>query len=249
MSGVFDGQIAVVTGASRGIGRAIATELGLAGATVVGTATSQEGAAAVSEYFESAGIDGVGMVLNIGDADSVAEFAASVGDQYEAVTILVNNAGVTRDGLMMAMKEGQWDEVINTNLSGTYRVTKAFLRGMIKARQGRIINLSSVVASMGNAGQVNYAAAKAGLGGMTRSLAREVASRNITVNAVAPGFIETDMTNSLGDDQRESLASEIPLGRLGKAEDVAGLVAYLASPAAGYVTGQTIHVNGGMYLS
>ncbi|RLA09696.1 MAG: 3-oxoacyl-ACP reductase [Gammaproteobacteria bacterium] len=249
MNDSLNGQTAIVTGASRGIGKAVAMQLGRAGATVIGTATSDQGAAGISEDFKAAGIAGLGKVLNIGDAESVAEFAAAVGDEFDAVTILVNNAGITRDGLLMVMKEPQWEEVIDTNLGGTYRVTKAFLRGMIKARQGRIINLSSVVASMGNAGQVNYAAAKAGLGGLTRSLAREVASRNITVNAVAPGFIETDMTNALGEEQRADLASEIPLGRLGKADDVAGLVAYLASPAAGYITGQTIHVNGGMYLS
>lgn len=243
------GQVAVVTGASRGIGQAIAMHLGLAGATVIGTATSEQGADAISSALRAAGIVGMGKVLDIGAADSVVDFAAAVSEEFSAVTILVNNAGITRDGLMMAMKEPQWEEVIDTNLGGTYRVIKAFLRGMIKARQGRIINISSVVASMGNAGQVNYAAAKAGLGGLTRSLAREVASRNITVNAVAPGFIETDMTNALGAEQRENLASEIPLGRLGQADDVAGLVAYLASPGAGYITGQTIHVNGGMYLN
>jgi len=249
MSGLLEGQVAVVTGASRGIGQAIATQLGRAGATVVGTATSEQGADAVAGHLKAEGLMGAGLVLNIGDAESVTQFAKTVGEQFDAVTILVNNAGLTRDGLMMSMKEPQWDEVIDTNLSGTYRVTKAFLRGMIKARQGRIINLSSVVASMGNAGQVNYAAAKAGMGGMTRSLAREVASRNITVNAIAPGFIETDMTRALGEEQRENLAKEIPLGRLGQAEDIASLVGYLASPAAGYITGQTIHVNGGMYLS
>ena len=242
-------QVAVVTGASRGIGQAIAMHLGQAGATVIGTATSEQGAGAISSSLRAAGIAGAGKVLDIGVADSVVDFAAAVSEEFEAVTILVNNAGITRDGLMMAMKEPQWEVVIDTNLGGTYRVIKAFLRSMIKARQGRIINLSSVVASMGNAGQVNYAAAKAGVGGLTRSLAREVASRNITVNAVAPGFIETDMTNALSEEQRENLASEIPLGRLGQADDVAGLVAYLASPGAGYITGQTIHVNGGMYLS
>ncbi|MDF1817665.1 MAG: 3-oxoacyl-ACP reductase FabG [Immundisolibacteraceae bacterium] len=249
MSGLLEGQVAVVTGASRGIGQAIATQLGRAGATVVGTATSEQGADVVAGHLKAEGLMGAGLVLNIGDVESVTQFAKTVGEQFDAVTILVNNAGLTRDGLMMSMKEPQWDEVIDTNLSGTYRVTKAFLRGMIKARQGRIINLSSVVASMGNAGQVNYAAAKAGMGGMTRSLAREVASRNITVNAIAPGFIETDMTRALAEEQRQNLAKEIPLGRLGQAEDIASLVGYLASPAAGYITGQTIHVNGGMYLS
>ncbi|MBV1960669.1 MAG: 3-oxoacyl-ACP reductase FabG [Immundisolibacteraceae bacterium] len=242
-------QVAVVTGASRGIGQAIALQLAAAGATVVGTATSEQGAERISQAFSDAGATGVGMVLNIADADSVAAFSAAVAQQYAAPTILINNAGMTKDGLLMAMKEPQWDQVIDTNLSGTYRVTKAFLRGMIKARQGRIINISSVVASTGNAGQVNYAAAKAGLGGLTRSLAREVASRNITVNAVAPGFIETDMTDGLPEKQRESLAAEIPLGRLGSADDIAAMVGFLASPASSYITGQTIHVNGGMYLS
>lgn len=242
-------QVAVVTGASRGIGQAIALQLAAAGATVVGTATSEQGAERISQAFSDAGAIGVGMVLNIADADSVAAFSAAVVQQYAAPTILINNAGMTKDGLLMAMKEPQWDQVIDTNLSGTYRVTKAFLRGMIKARQGRIINISSVVASTGNAGQVNYAAAKAGLGGLTRSLAREVASRNITVNAVAPGFIETDMTDGLPEKQRESLAAEIPLGRLGSADDIAAMVGFLASPASSYITGQTIHVNGGMYLS
>ena len=242
-------QVAVVTGASRGIGQAIALQLAAAGATVVGTATSEQGAERISQAFSDAGATGVGMVLNIADADSVAAFSAAVVQQYATPTILINNAGMTKDGLLMAMKEPQWDQVIDTNLSGTYRVTKAFLRGMIKARQGRIINISSVVASTGNAGQVNYAAAKAGLGGLTRSLAREVASRNITVNAVAPGFIETDMTDGLPEKQRESLAAEIPLGRLGSADDIAAMVGFLASPASSYITGQTIHVNGGMYLS
>ncbi len=249
MNNSLDGQIAVVTGASRGIGRAIAMQLGEAGATVIGTATSDRGAAAIGKSLADAGIAGTGLVLQINDESSVEQFATAVREQYKTVGILINNAGITRDGLMMVMKPPQWDEVIDTNLSGTYRVIKAFLRGMIKARQGKIISVSSVVASMGNAGQVNYAAAKAGLEGLTRSLAREVASRNITVNAVAPGFIETDMTAALDDEQRANLATEIPLGRLGQAEDVAGLVAYLASPGSGYITGQTIHVNGGMYLN
>ncbi len=244
----LDQKVAVVTGASRGIGRAIATALADAGATVIGTATSETGADAITERFLANGHQGQGLVLTIDDADSVEQFFKTVSDRYEAVTILVNNAGVTRDGLMMAMKEAQWQSVIDTNLTGTYRITRAFLRGMIKARAGRIINISSVVASSGNAGQVNYAAAKAGLEGMTRALAREVASRNITVNSVAPGFIETDMTDALEAGQRERLAEEIPLGRLGQADDVAGLVGFLASAASSYITGQTIHVNGGMYL-
>ena len=248
MNQLLNNQVAVVTGASRGIGRAIALQLAAAGATVVGTATSEQGAAAISLALSDAGNSGVGMVLNIADVESVAEFASQVVQQYQPPTILINNAGITKDGLLMAMKEPQWGEVIDTNLGGTYRVSKAFLRGMIKARQGRIINISSVVASTGNAGQVNYAAAKAGLGGLTRSLAREVASRGITVNSVAPGFIETDMTDALPEKQRESLAAEIPLGRLGSADDIAGMVAFLASPAGSYITGQTIHVNGGMYL-
>lgn len=244
----LDQKVAVVTGASRGIGRAIATVLADAGATVIGTATSEAGADSITERFLANGHHGQGLVLTIDNADSVEQFFKIVSDRYEAVTILVNNAGVTRDGLMMAMKEAQWQSVIDTNLTGTYRITRAFLRGMIKARAGRIINISSVVASSGNAGQVNYAAAKAGLEGMTRALAREVASRNITVNSVAPGFIETDMTDALEAGQRERLAEEIPLGRLGQADDVAGLVGFLASAASSYITGQTIHVNGGMYL-
>ncbi|HAC32995.1 MAG TPA: 3-oxoacyl-ACP reductase [Gammaproteobacteria bacterium] len=244
----LDQKVAVVTGASRGIGRAIATVLADAGATVIGTATSEAGADSITERFLANGHQGQGLVLTIDNADSVEQFFKIVSDRYEAVTILVNNAGVTRDGLMMAMKEAQWQSVIDTNLTGTYRITRAFLRGMIKARAGRIINISSVVASSGNAGQVNYAAAKAGLEGMTRALAREVASRNITVNSVAPGFIETDMTDALEAGQRERLAEEIPLGRLGQADDVAGLVGFLASAASSYITGQTIHVNGGMYL-
>ena len=245
----LDGKVALITGASRGIGAAIADALGAAGAIVVGTATSEQGADRISQALKDAGATGVGMVLNIADAESVVDFAAKVVEQYQAPTILINNAGITKDGLLMAMKEPQWGDVIDTNLGGTYRVSKAFLRGMIKARQGRIINISSVVASTGNAGQVNYAAAKAGLGGLTRSLAREVASRGITVNSVAPGFIETDMTDALPEKQRQSLAAEIPLGRLGSAEDIAGLVGFLASPAGSYITGQTMHVNGGMYLS
>ncbi len=244
-----DKTIALVTGASRGIGRAIATRLGADGMTVIGTATSDGGAEAISAYFKEAGIEGEGMKLDVSDAESVNEVVSAITDKYGAVTVLVNNAGITRDNLLMRMKPEEWDAVINTNLSSLYLVCKACIRGMMKARGGRIINIASVVGSSGNAGQTNYAAAKAGMLGFTKSLAQELGSRNITVNAVAPGFIDTDMTRELPEAQREALLAAIPLGRLGAAEEVAAAVAFLASDDAAYVTGTTLHVNGGMYMA
>ncbi|BAO44356.1 3-oxoacyl-ACP reductase FabG [Thiolapillus brandeum] len=244
-----DKTIALVTGASRGIGRAIATRLGADGMTVIGTATSNAGAQAISDYFREAGIDGEGMTLDVSNTDSVNEVVSSIADKYGAVTVLVNNAGITRDNLLMRMKPEEWDAVINTNLSSLYRVCKACIRGMMKARGGRIVNIASVVGSSGNAGQTNYSAAKAGMLGFTRSLAQEIGSRGITVNAVAPGFIDTDMTRELPESQREALLSAIPLGRLGAAEEIASAVAFLASDDAAYVTGTTLHVNGGMYMA
>jgi len=245
----LDSKVALVTGASRGIGAAIALELGKSGATVIGTATSEKGAAAISAKLQDAGITGEGMVLNVTDPDSVAALLAAIQKKYAAPQILVNNAGITKDNLLMRMTDEQWFDVINTNLSAIFRLSKACLRGMMKARWGRIINISSVVGQMGNAGQTNYSATKAGVGGFTRSLAKEVGSRNITVNAVAPGFIDTDMTKELSDDQRALMLGAIPLARLGRPEEIAGVVNFLASDAAAYVTGDTLHVNGGMYMS
>ncbi len=242
-------EVALVTGASRGIGRAIAESLGRQGATVIGTATSESGAAGISEHFSAAGLEGGGAVLNVAEMDSVARLMRQVGDDYGAVTVLVNNAGVTRDNLLMRMKEDEWLTVLDTDLTSMYRMCKACVRGMIKAKRGRIVNITSVVGAMGNAGQSNYAAAKAGVIGFTKALARELASRAITVNAVAPGFIETDMTRRLSEEQRDALRGEIPLGRLGTPDDVAAVVAFLVAPAAGYITGETIHVNGGMYMA
>ena len=240
----FSGKIAVVTGASRGIGREIAAELRNAGADVFGTATSEKGAAGISEHLG----EGRGLVLNVADQASVDAFAEkvkAVGDH----DILVNNAGITRDGLLMRMKDSDWDDVISTNLSSVYRMSKVFLRGMMKKRYGRIVSVSSVVGLMGNAGQTNYAAAKAGIIGFTRSLAKEVASRGITVNAVAPGFIATDMTAALTDEQKQKISAEIPSGRLGSAADIANAVLFLASDASSYITGDVINVNGGMYMA
>ncbi len=242
-------QIALVTGASRGIGQAIARALGSAGATVIGTATSDGGAQAISDYLADAGISGRGLRLDVSDPDSVAACVKQVNTDFGAPDILVNNAGITRDGLLMAMKEEQWEAVINTNLTSIYRMSKAVIRGMMKKRNGRIISISSVVGASGNPGQTNYAAAKAGLVGFSKALAREVGSRNITVNAVAPGFIDTDMTRELDDKQKDALLAQIPLGRLGAAEEIAATVLFLASPGAAYITGETIHVNGGMYMS
>lgn len=242
-------EVALVTGASRGIGRAIAAALGRAGATVVGTATSPAGAEAVGAAFAAAGIKGRGIVLDVSsDADVDAAFA-DIAAHEGAVTILVNNAGITRDGLLLRMKIEDWQQVIDTDLTSLYRCSKACLRGMMKARRGRIVNIGSVVGLMGNPGQANYCAAKAGLVGFTRALAREVGSRGITVNAVAPGFIETDMTAALSPGQRDSLVQQIPLERLGAADDIAATVLFLCSPGAGYITGEVINVNGGMYMA
>lgn len=242
-------QVALVTGASRGIGHAIALALGAADATVIGTATSEAGAARIAEALAAADIKGTGMVLDVGDADSVATCVKRVTDEFGAPDILVNNAGITRDNLLMMMKDDQWNDIINTNLTSVYRMSKAVLRPMMKKRAGRIINISSVVGATGNPGQTNYAAAKAGLVGFGKSLAREIGSRGITVNTVAPGFIDTDMTRELAEEQREALAKQIPLGRLGAVEEIAAVVVFLASPSAGYITGETIHVNGGMFMA
>jgi 3-oxoacyl-[acyl-carrier protein] reductase len=242
---ILNGQVALVTGASRGIGAAIAEALVAVGATVIGTATSEQGAAQVSERL---GERGRGAVLDIASDESVQALFADMQKEEGAPTIVVNNAGITRDNLLLRMKADEWDEVLSTNLSGTYRVCKASLRGMMKARHGRVINIASVIGVMGNAGQANYAAAKAGIIGFSKSLAREVGSRNITVNVIAPGFIDTDMTRVLGDEQRETMLAQIPLGRLGLAADVAAAVTFLASDAAAYITGETLHVNGGMLM-
>jgi 3-oxoacyl-[acyl-carrier protein] reductase len=242
-------QIALVTGASRGIGQAIAVALGARGATVVGTATTDAGAQAITEYLAGARVRGKGARLDVKDTARIDAVIAEAEQAYGSISILVNNAGITRDNLAMRMKETEWDEVIDTNLKSMFWLSKAVLRGMMKARSGRIINISSVVGSSGSAGQINYSAAKAGIGGMTRSLAREIGSRGITVNCVAPGFIDTDMTRALPQAQREALLQQIPLGRLGTPEEVAAAVAFLASPQAAYITGVTLHVNGGMYMS
>lgn len=246
---ILQGEIALVTGASRGIGQCIALALGKQGATVVGTATSDKGAESISAYLAKNGITGQGMALNVTDADSVTQMLASMTEVFAMPSILINNAGITRDNLLMRMKEEEWNDIISTNLTSVYRMTKACMRAMTKARKGRIISISSVVGASGNAGQTNYAAAKAGLIGFTKSLAREVGARGITVNAVAPGFIDTDMTRALPDAQREALLGSIPLNRLGQPEEIAAAVAFLASPGAAYITGETLHVNGGMYMS
>ncbi|RYY75499.1 MAG: 3-oxoacyl-ACP reductase FabG [Gammaproteobacteria bacterium] len=242
-------KVALVTGASRGIGAAIAEQLGKAGAIVIGTATSESGAEKISARFAEIGIRGAGKVLNVTDGDSVAALLKSVTEEFGAPSILVNNAGITKDNLLMRMSDEEWFDVINTNLSAVYRLSKGVLRGMMKARWGRIINISSVVGSMGNPGQSNYAATKAGVSGFARSLAAEVGSRNITVNTVAPGFIDTDMTKVLPEEQKQQLLSRIPLGRLGSPEEIAAVVVFLAGDAGGYISGETIHVNGGMYMS
>ncbi|MCF7982505.1 MAG: 3-oxoacyl-ACP reductase FabG [Pseudomonadales bacterium] len=244
----IEGKVALVTGATRGIGKAIAAELSARGVIVIGTATSDAGASSIKQHLATLGNKGTGMVLNVSDTESVKQAFEFMANNYGAPSIVVNNAGVTRDNIMLRMKDDEWDEVINTNLTSIYRVTKAALRAMTKGRWGRIINISSVVGSMGNAGQANYAASKAGLEGFTRALAREVASRDITVNAVAPGFIDTDMTKDLPEAHKESLLTQIPANRLGRAEEIAATVGFLASDAAAYITGETIHVNGGMYM-
>jgi 3-oxoacyl-[acyl-carrier protein] reductase len=247
MSGFMSlqGKIALVTGASRGIGKAIAEQLVELGATVIGTATSENGAQKISEYL---GDNGKGRVLNVTENESIAQLFVDIKADYGTVDILVNNAGITRDNLMMRMKDDEWQSIIDTNLTSVFRLSKAVMRGMMKARNGRIINIGSVVGSMGNAGQVNYAAAKAGLLGFTKSMAREVASRGITVNAVAPGFIDTDMTQELTDEQKQDIFGQVPAKRLGQPSEIAAAVAFLASEQAAYITGETLHVNGGMYM-
>ncbi|MDP9583266.1 UNVERIFIED_ORG: 3-oxoacyl-[acyl-carrier protein] reductase [Burkholderia contaminans] len=249
MEKTLDKQVAIVTGASRGIGRAIALELARLGATVIGTATSESGAAAITVGFAEAGVTGRGAVLNVNDAAAAEALIDATVKEFGALHVLVNNAGITQDQLAMRMKDEDWDAVIDTNLKSVFRLSRAVLRPMMKARGGRIINITSVVGSAGNPGQANYAAAKAGVAGMTRALAREIGSRGITVNCVAPGFIDTDMTKTLPEEQQAALKTQIPLGRLGSPEDIAHAVAFLASPQAGYITGTTLHVNGGMYMS
>lgn len=245
----LDNEIALVTGASRGIGRAIALELGARGATVIGTATTESGAQAIDATLAEAGVKGAGRVLNVTDPDSIEALMKAIAGEFGAPSILVNNAGITRDNLLMRMKDEEWNAVIDTNLNSVFRLSKACLRAMMKARHGRIINIASVVGATGNPGQTNYAAAKAGMIGFAKSLAREVGSRGITVNTVAPGFIDTDMTRALAEEQRAALLDNIPLGRLGAAEDIARAVAFLASPDAAYITGETLHVNGGMHMA
>jgi 3-oxoacyl-[acyl-carrier protein] reductase len=245
---MLENDTALVTGASRGIGRAIALELGRQGARVIGTATSEAGASAIDAFLAEAGITGRGLVLDVARADSVERCFKDIEAQEGVPSILVNNAGVTKDGLLMRMSAEDWQTVIDTDLSAVYRTCKAVMRGMMKARRGRIVNIASVIGVMGNAGQCNYAAAKAGMIGFTKSLAREVGSRNITVNVVAPGFVVTDMTDALSEESRAALLGQVPLARLGSAEDIAHAVAFLASPRASYITGETLHVNGGMYM-
>ena len=246
---VLAGKVALVTGATRGIGRAIAVELGQAGATVIGTATSAAGADTIAQALTEAGINGAGVTLNVTDAAQIDAVLTDITQRFGDIGILVNNAGITRDNLLLRMKDDEWDDIFNTNLKAVFKLSKAVLRGMMKARTGRIINIGSVVGETGNAGQANYAAAKAGLIGFSKSLAREIGSRNITVNCVAPGFIDTDMTRSLSEDQRRALVGQIPLARLGEAADVAAAVVFLASPGAAYITGATLHVNGGMDMA
>ena len=245
---ILTGQIALVTGASRGIGAAIAQELGRQGATVIGTATSQNGAESISETLKTAGIKGLGLALDVNDASQIEAVLKRIATDFSDVSILVNNAGITKDTLLMRMSEADWDAVMSTNLKSVFRMSQAVLRPMMKARVGRIINISSVVGYMGNAGQTNYAAAKAGMSGFTKSLAAEVGSRNITVNCVAPGFIETDMTAELPEIIKTKMLDRVPLGRLGNVNEIAATVAFLASPISAYITGETIHVNGGMYM-
>ena len=241
-------EVALVTGASRGIGKAIATELGRRGATVVGTATSEGGAAAIGASLEEAGVRGAGRVLDVTDREAVDAQVKAVAAEFGPITVLVNNAGITRDNLLMRMKDEEWESVVDTNLNSVFRVSRACLRGMMKARRGRIINIASVVGDTGNAGQANYAAAKAGMSGFGRSLAREIGMRGITVNTIAPGFIDTDMTRSLPEDHKKALLEQVPVGRFGDPAEVAYACAFLAAPEAAYITGQTLHVNGGIYM-
>ena len=242
----LNGKIALVTGASRGIGKAIAEQLVSMGATVIGTATSENGAAAISDYLA---VNGTGKVLNVTDEGSMADLLTQINEEFGAIDILVNNAGITRDNLLMRMKEDEWNDIIQTNLTSVFKLSKAVLRGMMKKKHGRIVNIGSVVGSTGNAGQANYAAAKAAVIGFSKSMAREIASRGITVNVVSPGFIDTDMTKSLTDDQKEAIFKDIPANRLGLPKEIAATVGFLVSDEAGYITGETIHVNGGMYMS
>ena len=242
-------EVALVTGASRGIGRAIADQLARAGAVVIGTATTEAGASSISARLAEHGARGHGAVLDVCDAPAAESLVESIGKQYGRLSVLVNNAGITRDTLAMRMKDDDWQTVLDTNLSGVFRISRAVLRGMMRAKHGRIVNITSVVGASGNAGQANYAAAKAGVTGLTKALAREVGSRGITVNCIAPGFIDTDMTRALNEQQTQSLLAQIPLGRLGQPEDIGAAVVFLASPAASYISGATLHVNGGMYMN
>ena len=244
---MLDGKLVLVTGASRGIGQAIALTLGAAGATVIGTATSENGANAITKKLSENKINGQGMILNVTDDNNITELMKNINEKYDTVDILINNAGITRDNILIRMKQEEWDEIISTNLTSVFKMSKAVLRGMMKKKAGRIISIASVVGSMGNSGQANYAAAKAGIMGFTKSLAREVGSRGITVNTVAPGFIQTDMTDNLPDEQKEVLTSQIPMGRLGSVEEIAQAVLFLAGVGGSYITAQTLHVNGGMY--
>lgn len=246
---MLDNQIALVTGASRGIGAAIAQELGKQGAVVIGTATTVNGAEQITQALQQAGIKGAGMALDVNDAAQIDATLKAIAETYGEVTILVNNAGITRDTLLMRMKDEDWDAVISTNLTSVYRLSQAVMRPMMKARHGRIISVSSIVGHTGNAGQTNYAAAKAGMSGFTKSLAQELGSRGVTVNCVAPGFIDTDMTRELPEKVKTDLLSRIPMGKLGQVQDIAAAVAFLASPSAAYITGETLHVNGGMYMA
>jgi 3-oxoacyl-[acyl-carrier protein] reductase len=245
---ILEHKIALVTGASRGIGKAIALELGKHRATVIGTATTEKGANHISQYLSEAHISGTGLMMNVNNTEHINNGIEAIQRSFGNIAILVNNAGITRDNLLARMKDDEWDSVLQTNLKSVYTLSRAVLRAMMKARDGRIINISSVVGATGNPGQTNYAAAKAGVIGFSKSLAREIGSRNITVNCVAPGFIDTDMTRSLSSDQQQSLIQHIPLGRLGQPEDIAAAVVFLASPAASYITGSTLHINGGMYM-
>ena len=245
---MLQNQLAFITGANRGIGQAIALELGRQGATIVGTATTEDGAQIISQYLKESGVKGAGMTLNVNNTAQLESVLKAVHERFGDIAILVNNAGITRDNLLIRMKDEEWDEIMETDLKSVFRLSRAVLRAMMRARYGRIINISSVVGATGNIGQSNYAAAKAGIFGFSKSLAREVGSRNITVNCIAPGFVETDMTRALNDNQRQSLLQQVPLGRLGRPEEVASAAAFIASPAAGYITGATLHVNGGMYM-